>query len=294
MKRTDIYKIVAGLDETLIERADNARDAAEIRHETAVFRSTNKKPLLAAAVTVVLGLVLSVLTVLIFANSKKKGKEQNAASTPDPVTEEEPELFPGLALLHDENYLVRVYNHEGPYTKVYLKPYVPERKYRQSDAMTEDAPFVFDEQADVMQPWYIDNDGNLYVHAKSTGVDDGIYAIRVLNEEEGRMLLDTEGLDQIDEYETFILMHMLAAYPRMRVYTLHPPLTQNIYFAFQSVLYFTDSHVVRCTMSQPASSYGTVIKVFPYEGNEWAEKPWLEYGEDEYEAYIKRVIKDAY
>ena len=251
--------------------------------------------------------IAAVATLTILANNKaarvsaEKGDDvvsDEILENNDADSTDETKPFPGLAVLHDERYVVRQSDLDAIAA---LKPYKPNRVYRQSDAMTEDAPYRFYEQADEMQPWFVDADGRLYISARQSVKvkEDRIFAFRVLNEAEGRQLLDAEGLDQIDEYETFVLMHLLAAYPRMRVHPYYIEGNHNYYYAIQGVLYFTDEHVVNCSMEASApfyiheyeTPYGTSIRVSPYAGNEWAERPWLEYAENEYEQYILRVLE---
>ena len=79
MNQAELYKIVAGLDETLVERADNSRKTAATRHEEAsaerrnAVRSINRKRLSLAAVLAVV-LVFTMAASLAVAAIYRNGR----------------------------------------------------------------------------------------------------------------------------------------------------------------------------------------------------------------------------
>ena len=139
-------------------------------------------------------------------------------------------------------------------------------------------------------PGYVDKEGNTYVSPQRYPVYNSkelekFYAIRILNDEEAAAMLDSEALLSANERDQYVLMHMLSQYSRKNVFNSESPDSSNSFVAIQSVLYFTDSRIVRLNMTQSAplkignsqTPYGTSKKVYPIEGNEWVEKPLYRY-----------------
>lgn len=139
-------------------------------------------------------------------------------------------------------------------------------------------------------PGYVDKDGNAYVSPQRYPIYNSeelekFYAIRILNDEEAAAMLNSEALLSASERDQYVLMHMLAQYSRKNVFNSESPIPRNSFVAIQSVLYFTDSRIVRLNMTQSAplkmdssqTPYGTSMKVYPIEENEWVEKPLYRY-----------------
>ena len=137
---------------------------------------------------------------------------------------------------------------------------------------------------------YVDKDGNVYISPQRYPVYNSkelekFYAIRILNDEEASAMLNSEALLSASERDQYVLMHMLAQYSRKNVFNSESPIPRNSFVAIQSVLYFTDSRIVRLNMTQSAplkmdssqTPYGTSMKVYPIEENEWVEKPLYRY-----------------
>lgn len=136
---------------------------------------------------------------------------------------------------------------------------------------------------------YIDKEGNAYVSPQRYPIYNSeelekFYAIRILNDEEAAAMLNSEALLSASERDQYVLMHMLSQYSRKNVFPIKHGV-MNSYVASQTVLYFTDSRIVRLGMTQSApykldnsqTPYGTSMKVYPFEGNEWVEKPLYRY-----------------
>ena len=202
----------------------------------------------------------------------------------------EDKAFEGLSLLDNEEYVIRKTETDKIAA---LKPHKLERHFYYFQSMTEADEF---NGSGKTAEAYVDADGNIYVKAAEVDCDD-IYAVRIVDNDTARKLLDSKGLSDIGGKQRYILMHMLAQYPRMRLFYVPSAEDVNSFYASQTVLYFTDEHVVSCRMEQSAptelheydSPYGTVIKVSELAGNEWAEKPWLKFGANDFDAYFDKV-----
>ena len=208
--------------------------------------------------------------------------------------------FRGLEMLDDDQYVIL----KGDARAIAeLHPYQFKRTYRAIGSMTENDDNIT--YSGELAEGFIDDEGNIYVKARRTmnggGTDESgdIYAVRVIDDETARMLLDTDGLNDIGERQAYVLMHMLAQYSRMRLIIIQTSMPSNSYHALQKAIYFTDEHIVTCFMEQSAplvfrefeTPYCTAINVIPYAGNEWIEKPWLMYSADDFAVYATRVLE---
>lgn len=152
----------------------------------------------------------------------------------------------------------------------------------------------------------IDPQGHIYVKVTEPEWSQQYYAIRVLCDADAEELLNSPELkdtplsvENAREYsETIVLMNMLCQYSRMRLlesfkaYNAYGPGLDGM-GKVQDVLYFTDERIVNCcAVIEPwQDSSRAVKKIHSMAGNEWVEKPWLEYSDSEadIEAYLNRL-----
>ena len=115
MNQTELYKIVAGLDEKLVERADNAREAAETRPEAASAerrsvngnRSINSKHLsLTAALAIVL--VFTMTASLVAAELSRNGSFVPGTSKTPVTIEYSTAPVSGKAIRGPEGYFLEL------------------------------------------------------------------------------------------------------------------------------------------------------------------------------------------
>lgn len=263
-------------------------------------RSSYAPGLIATAATIAVALIATFIVISVVKGRKTPAElpVQNASETPG-ETPVEPQ-FRGLEMLDDAQYVILKSDSAAIAA---LRPYQLKRTYRAIGSMTEnDDNYTYTEKP---AEGFIDSEGNIYVKARETmrsgGTDSGgdIYAVRVIDDETARQLLDTDGLGNIGERQAYVLMHMLAQYPRMRLINIRPQEPSNSFHASQKAVYFTDEHIVTCFMEQSAplvfydfeTPYCTAVKVIGYAGNEWMEKPWLQYSADDFAVYARRVLE---
>ncbi|MBP5206827.1 MAG: hypothetical protein J6330_00035 [Clostridia bacterium] len=255
--------------------------------------------LIATAAMIALALIATIIVISVVKSRKAPSglPVQNPSETPAETPGET--QFRGLEMLDDDQYVIL----KGDARAIAeLHPYQFKRTYRALGSMTENDDNIT--YSGELAEGFIDDEGNIYVKARRTmkggGTDESgdIYAVRVIDDETARMLLDTDGLNDIGERQAYVLMHMLAQYSRMRLIVITPSIT-NSYRASQKAIYFTDEHIVTCFMEQSAplvfyefkTPYCTAINVIPYAGNEWIEKPWLLYSADDFAVYATRVLE---
>lgn len=136
----------------------------------------------------------------------------------------------------------------------------------------------------------IDSSGHVYVKVTDPFWSKDHYAIRVVCDADAEVLLNLPELSQLEGRpfsEVFFLMNMLCQYPRTRVFTeyIYPDSdpSGDPCGVIQNVLYFTDERVVNCCISRMGGSETAVVNmaIYSIEGNEWVEKPWLEFDDSE-------------